>query len=265
MAKSKPAATANVQPNVNQIPNKDLLLRLTYMHHAATYLHQASALLPPTADFFSEPRRSHKGKERALIELRPEDRAGELDGAQGNAGGEECLSRLARHIGRDIGSVARHNRAQLDPTFKRSICKTCHTVLLPGVTSRVKLKASSSHQKVRTEVCTHCSTTRSVPAPPVYSPSCETEFHSLPLSSESEEHSAPLVSSSLPARTLKRNRQERARHRALSKLAATAKTTDGSSGRRGEGVGRGRLDVPFSERLGVGHVLYEEGKETVSI
>lgn len=69
-----------------------------------------------------------------------------------------------------------------DPSVKRTICKGCNEVLIPGITATVRVKsksellfiyfdklnipASSSHGHAVTFTCVSCATSRRIPAPP---------------------------------------------------------------------------------------------------
>jgi len=54
---------------------------------------------------------------------------------------------------------------------KRTICKTCQTVLIPGVSATVRIKSSSSHWHATCYTCTSCHTSRTFPSPPTLQPS----------------------------------------------------------------------------------------------
>ena len=56
--------------------------------------------------------------------------------------------------GHMIKMLSRRTQSKLGPYIKRQICKRCHLILRPGVTSEVKLKNNSSkHVEVRCKFC----------------------------------------------------------------------------------------------------------------
>jgi len=55
----------------------------------------------------------------------------------------------------------------MDPSVKRTLCKGCDIVLVPGSTAAVRIKSSSAHGHVMTYSCLLCNHVRRIPAPPV--------------------------------------------------------------------------------------------------
>lgn len=98
-----------------------------------------------------------------------------------------------------------------DPTLKRTLCKQCDTVLLPGSTATVRIKsttlsahltsndsyisvASGSHRHAVTYTCLACNTSRRIPAPPIVDVNSAT-----PQSADSEAQAAqPSASMTTP-------------------------------------------------------------------
>lgn len=110
---------AGPQPPLPPVPNRDLLLRLSYTQQAATYLHlaqhaydtEASSSGSPSADV--EPH--VKGKQRAQTKSDESDpsgkcRRGRKTKQQGAPG---SLARLARSLASDIPRVTSHNKIRL--------------------------------------------------------------------------------------------------------------------------------------------------------
>jgi hypothetical protein len=130
MAKSKdPNATQKPNPNAKPPPplsafiqNKDLLLRLSFMHQAATYLHQSQATtdaihtsLGPSGPSVEkgrpliEAKDKGKGKERTNAKAVGKHR-GKARKQDGRAG---SLDRLARGLGMGVKEISVHNKARL--------------------------------------------------------------------------------------------------------------------------------------------------------
>lgn len=108
MAKQS-AATAQL-PSATHIQNRDLLLRLSFMHQAASYLHLAQAAGAPvsaTAAVASEEEgRMAQGKMKAQVEVKAKVK----EKGKGKPG---SLDRLARTLGRGIKDIGLHNKAKL--------------------------------------------------------------------------------------------------------------------------------------------------------
>jgi len=68
---------------------------------------------------------------------------------------------------KDIRAIARKSVLRIDPNVKRTLCRTCNAVLIPGVTSSVRIKPSGSHvHRIRT-TCLACGVHRTIPCPPL--------------------------------------------------------------------------------------------------
>lgn len=108
MAKQS-AATAQL-PSATHIQNRDLLLRLSFMHQAASYLHLAQAAGAPvsaTAAVASEEEgRMAQDKTKAQVEVKVKVKVK----GKGKPG---SLDRLARTLGRGIKDIGLHNKAKL--------------------------------------------------------------------------------------------------------------------------------------------------------
>ncbi|POW06107.1 hypothetical protein PSTT_09241, partial [Puccinia striiformis] len=73
---------------------------------------------------------------------------------------------LSRVLSKSMKVIAKKSVLRMDPSVKRSICRSCHLLLIPGTTSTTKILRSSSHRhKVKTR-CLSCSHERQIPHPP---------------------------------------------------------------------------------------------------
>jgi len=74
---------------------------------------------------------------------------------------------LSRAYVSSMKAIGQKTVVKLDPSVKRTICKGCDILLIPGVTSVVRSKSSPSHRKLVRLSCLNCKAIRRIPAPPV--------------------------------------------------------------------------------------------------
>ncbi|KAK0188263.1 Rpr2-domain-containing protein [Armillaria mellea] len=115
-------------PNANSVPNKDILQRLNFLYQASVYLNGVASPSPPR---------------------RKRVTAGDL----------------SRSYVSSMKIVGQKTVVKMDPSVKRTICKGCNTILVPGSTVGIRANKSPSHGHVMVYTCTHCKTTRRIPAP----------------------------------------------------------------------------------------------------
>jgi RNase P subunit RPR2 len=68
-----------------------------------------------------------------------------------------------------LQSLARKATLRLDVSVKRSICRRCHSFLLPGITCTTRIRPSKSFDLVLVRRCTICGASRRLPCPAVQS------------------------------------------------------------------------------------------------
>ncbi|KAF1929166.1 Rpr2-domain-containing protein [Didymella exigua CBS 183.55] len=135
MAKDKP-------PKPKGIPNKHLHARITFLYQAATYL----TLQLPTKNIKSEVKDAVSSEFNQIQESSP----------------------LAMQLGADLHTVSRKAQLRLSVDLKRSMCKSCHTVLVPGQTATQEIEnKSKSGKKPWADVlvvnCNRCGSKRRMP------------------------------------------------------------------------------------------------------
>ncbi|WVQ78880.1 hypothetical protein IAT38_000971 [Cryptococcus sp. DSM 104549] len=170
--KKNPPPPPIPQPHM---PNRDLFHRVNFSYQAAIFLQNLgeSSGSTSTSDIPSHEEEkalnpNRKGKRRAME-------------YQGEKVGDvrEGLRKLARAEMKGCRTMVAHNQLKLDPALKRTVCGTCSTVLVPGLTSRVRNRPNSSTFNVIHITCLTCSSTQSIPAPPVPGPSLDTSAETL--------------------------------------------------------------------------------------
>lgn len=137
---SRCAMAKDKQPKTKGITNKHLHARTTFLYQAATYL---------TLQDNSTPKRQV------------------LDAASDHvSNAEQCssghrYSGLALQLGSDLQTVSRKGQIRLSVDLKRSICKGCNTILVPGRTATHRIENASKggrkpHADVLVVECVLC-------------------------------------------------------------------------------------------------------------
>lgn len=75
---------------------------------------------------------------------------------------------LARVYNRDLRLVARKSVLRMTPHIKREICKVCATPLIPGVSSKVRVKGKENKQKYVSTNCAYCGWHKKLPVDSKY-------------------------------------------------------------------------------------------------
>ncbi|KAK7179252.1 Rpr2-domain-containing protein [Paraphaeosphaeria sporulosa] len=133
MAKDKP-------PKTKGVPNKHLHSRSTFLYQAATYLTLHAAALD----------------------------ANEAPDSAQSSGTTGSRHRLALQLASDLQNVSRKGQVRLSSELKRTICKTCNTVLIPGRTATQTIENESKGGKkswadVLVVMCTLCGSKKRFP------------------------------------------------------------------------------------------------------
>ncbi|PWN48077.1 hypothetical protein IE53DRAFT_381636 [Violaceomyces palustris] len=79
---------------------------------------------------------------------------------------KEGLKGLSSCAERDLQNLSKKALIRLDPEFKRSCCRVCQSLLLPGLNLRVRNKPFGPHKRVIDLFCETCRSKRRLPAPP---------------------------------------------------------------------------------------------------
>ncbi|KAI0256061.1 hypothetical protein BJV78DRAFT_1168913 [Lactifluus subvellereus] len=168
-------------PNPNNVVNRDILQRLNFLYQASAYLESVSRQCrgstlagadssgdqsePPVDDLSTLPIAGSSALPAAgtLKTLHPT-----VSGRKRHR--EQRKGRVIRAA--DIGQGHRPlcclTSAPLrDPTVKRTLCRGCDTVLIPGLSATVRVNSSNNHRHLITTSCLRCKLSRHIPAPPV--------------------------------------------------------------------------------------------------
>ncbi|TDL24232.1 Rpr2-domain-containing protein [Rickenella mellea] len=157
--------------NPNNIPNKDILQRLNFLYQASVLMHKIAS---PSDNPDSSTPDSGNPRLEATQEDNSETGRGRHERNMHKSNGKQqrmgTASDLARNYIRSMRIIGQKTNVRMDPSVKRSLCKGCSTVLVPGSTATVRIKSMRSHRHAISYTCTHCSTTRRIPAPPTAQP-----------------------------------------------------------------------------------------------
>ena len=135
MGRGKPA-----KPSVG-VPNKHLYSRMSYLYQAASYLSAPHIHKVPPSD--AQPSAGVAGEhshEPVSVPRRPSTK-GEFAASNSGPGHDESTSLtslnmpLSRRLLSNLRAISRKGQIRLSPGIKRSICKRCETLLIPGSTS----------------------------------------------------------------------------------------------------------------------------------
>ncbi|CAD6570745.1 MAG: hypothetical protein CYPHOPRED_004141 [Cyphobasidiales sp. Tagirdzhanova-0007] len=80
--------------------------------------------------------------------------------------GAVATKNLSTHYVKDLRIIARKSVLRIDPVVKRQCCRHCHTILVPGITSSVRIKPSGPHVHMLRTECLSCGVMRTIPCPP---------------------------------------------------------------------------------------------------
>ncbi|KAF2712538.1 Rpr2-domain-containing protein, partial [Pleomassaria siparia CBS 279.74] len=114
---------------VKGVPNKHLHARATFLYQAATYL------TLQTSDP-SDKKKHDLGMETSAT-----------SSSSGETLGGHARSALALHLGAHLRAVSLKGQVRLSTEMKRTICKTCNTILLLGQTSTQTMENESKGGK----------------------------------------------------------------------------------------------------------------------
>ncbi|WWC96872.1 hypothetical protein V866_003747 [Kwoniella sp. B9012] len=163
------------------IPQKDLFQRINFTYQASIFLQSLGSGISASTSTHSnsgqgdvELKVDRKGKRKAIENEIPcsansydlEERLLN-DGQDAEKGTTKKLRQLARMNVREMNSMSVHNQLKLDPSLKRSLCKTCGTILIPGLTSRIRNRPNRNSFSITHHTCLTCLSSLSIPSPPM--------------------------------------------------------------------------------------------------
>ena len=139
-------ATLNQMPRDNSdikgVTNRHLYSRISYLHQAAQYLASASsnalAIVAPQKGALSRPMNDQQTDSFLGLELEPGTRLASSS-TNSKRGEPDQALRLSTHL----LAICRRAKVKASGDLKRSICKSCNELLVPGKTSIIRLENKS--------------------------------------------------------------------------------------------------------------------------
>ncbi|THH12471.1 hypothetical protein EW146_g7668 [Bondarzewia mesenterica] len=176
-------------PNPNSVTNRDILQRLNFLYQASAYLDsiRVPEPAPPSSTQSATEPAPHPNAEAAVspppfdsFPLYTQTQSSFIDyetrssrklkNKSKNKGRKLGVEEIARGYVRQMKQIGQKTTVKMDPTVKRTLCKACDTVLVPGVSSNVRVTPSVVHGNAIVTTCLRCKTKRRIPAPPTYEP-----------------------------------------------------------------------------------------------
>ncbi|OSS50034.1 hypothetical protein B5807_05127 [Epicoccum nigrum] len=139
-------------PKAKGVPNKHLHARTSFLYQAATYLTLQSSVNVNVNVNVKEAESS------GAVPLDSDSKAGRV----------HQPSPLALQLGSDLHTVSRKAQLRLSIDLKRSMCKSCHTILVPGQTAAQTIEneskgGSKPWADVLVVSCNVCGSKRRIP------------------------------------------------------------------------------------------------------
>ncbi|KIJ39862.1 hypothetical protein M422DRAFT_174598 [Sphaerobolus stellatus SS14] len=146
----------NEAPRPNSVTNREIYQRMNFLYQASSYLKSIEAVTASNNEVDGhEPTQKQKRRRIAVGDL-----------------GSSYV--------RSMRAVGNKSVTKMDPNVKRTLCGSCDTVLLPGVTASVRVKGTSGRSNKVLYTCLSCDASRAIPAPPVGSSSSFTSVPTIP-------------------------------------------------------------------------------------
>ncbi|OAV89293.1 hypothetical protein PTTG_11879 [Puccinia triticina 1-1 BBBD Race 1] len=172
MAQKNPKRGAAQGPNPKAVQNGEVLQRLNFLHQAAHYLATVTST-PSEPGRAQVPRNDHVKPNDSRKAHKPRSQGHGLRQKKQNRKAKSCqpianlpILGLSRILTKSMKVISKKAVVRMDPSVKRSICRSCHLLLIPGHTSTTRVLRSSSHRHKVNVTCSACQHQRKIPHPP---------------------------------------------------------------------------------------------------
>jgi len=179
MTQKNAKRTSAQAPNPKAVQNGEVLQRLNFLHQAAHYLATVTSARSPSSDPVQSLRSDTKPKESSegaqKVDPRKQDgfKKQKTRSRKRTRKANRCqplphlpMLGLSRTLSKSMKVISKKAVLRMDPSVKRSICRSCHLLLLPGHTSSTRVIPSSSHRHKVQMTCSACQHQRQIPHPP---------------------------------------------------------------------------------------------------
>ncbi|KAH9948932.1 Rpr2-domain-containing protein [Amylocystis lapponica] len=158
--------------SLSSVSNRDIIQRINFLYQASTYL-SSIAVRPATI----QPRDPEPTKPCicgtpgcTTVVHTSDTLRKEKHRKRRTARHPASAADLSRSYVKAMHLIGKKTTVKMDPALKRTLCKGCFSVLIPGSTATVRVHPSPSHGHSMAYTCTACHTVRRIPAPPVLDP-----------------------------------------------------------------------------------------------
>lgn len=132
-------------PNPNSVVNRDILQRMSFLYQASSYLNSISVPVEPEATA-KEPTETPTGSTTTLGKRKSKSTS---DLSRSYAGairaiGQKTMVKMYFSLDLQDNCISTNNKSYRDPAVKRTLCKGCSTILIPGSTATVRTKCEHS-------------------------------------------------------------------------------------------------------------------------
>ncbi|KZT10824.1 Rpr2-domain-containing protein, partial [Laetiporus sulphureus 93-53] len=161
MAKKNKNNDQDSTPSLSGVANRDILQRLNFLYQASAYLQSISQ--DPTAKPID------RGRPSKLSPLQGPSKAEKKEIRRKQRHPNTAVE-LSREYIKSMKIIGQKTMVKMDPNVKRTMCKKCNSLLIPGTTALVRVKSSPSHGHLISYTCLSCTAARRIPAPPILDP-----------------------------------------------------------------------------------------------
>jgi ribonuclease P protein subunit RPR2 len=159
-------------PAAQSVPNRDVIQRLSYSYQASAFI----ASIASTSGIKNTPTSLHQDQNQPQSQNQPQNQ-----NRQTRRRDRRVTTVNTHDIGRrwaqEIKNAAKKATVRLDPSIKRTLCKTCSSILMPGYNVSIRIKPSKSHKHHVRYTCNTCTTHLRIPAPRINHPAASTIEH----------------------------------------------------------------------------------------
>ncbi|CAG8482597.1 12845_t:CDS:2 [Dentiscutata heterogama] len=141
-----------------QVIHRELYQRMNFLYQAATLM---TTITTSSTTTLAQTNNSIN-PESIFYDMNELDKSRKNSSINSSTNTKKSLIPLSRFYISTMKSIGTKQVLRIDPSIKRTLCKKCESVLIPGVTSRIRIKSKPEPQLQ--VMCTQCGTTRGYPA-----------------------------------------------------------------------------------------------------